>query len=147
RTCSPPFSCRRRSSSWRSTAARRRRRRSASSHAMKIFDNPNFNFVRWRWHALALSTVIVLAGAYIIGTRGLQTGVDFEGGTVVILKFNETPDLGRITAALGGDAVVQQYGPAENRDVMIRVKRVGAEIGGDLSREVGNIIAALKTAN
>ena len=22
---------------------------------MRIFDNPNFNFIRWRWHAIALS--------------------------------------------------------------------------------------------
>ena len=114
---------------------------------MQIFKNPNYDFVRWRWHALVLSTLLILAGAFIIGTRGLQKGVDFEGGTVVILKFNETPNLERITAALGGEAVVQQYGPAENRDVMIRVKRVGEEIGGDLSREVNNIISTLKTAN
>ena len=114
---------------------------------MKLFDNPNFDFVRWRWHALALSVLVIGAGLFMIGTRGLQKGVDFEGGTIVILKFNETPDLDRITGALGGDAIVQQYGPAENRDVMIRVKNVGEESGGDLSREVGRIIGALKAAN
>ena len=114
---------------------------------MQIFKNPNYDFVRWRWHALVLSTVVILAGAFIIGTRGLQMGVDFEGGTVVILKFHEAPNVERITAALGGDAVVQRYGPAENNDVMIRVKRVGEELGGDISREVGNIIASLKAAN
>jgi preprotein translocase subunit SecF len=114
---------------------------------MKIFTNPNFDFVRWRWHALALSLLIVLAGGYLIATRGLQKGVDFEGGTIVILKFSEDPDLNRITAVLGGDAVVQRYGEPENRDVMIRVRRVGEESGGDLSREVGRIIATLKAAN
>ena len=114
---------------------------------MQIFKNPNYDFVRWRWHALVLSTVVILAGAFIIGTRGLQMGVDFEGGTVVILKFHEAPNVERITAALDGDAVVQRYGPAENNDVMIRVKRVGEELGGDISREVGNIVASLKAAN
>ncbi|HJR61293.1 MAG TPA: protein translocase subunit SecF [Vicinamibacterales bacterium] len=113
---------------------------------MKIFDNPNFDFVKWRWQALALSALVILAGAFVIGTRGLQKGVDFEGGTIVILKFNETPNLNAIIAALGGDAVVQQYGEAANRDVMIRVKRVGEETGGDLSREVDRIIATLKAA-
>lgn len=114
---------------------------------MQIFTNPNFDFVRWRWHALILSALVILAGAFVIGTRGLQKGVDFEGGTIVILKFNETPEIGRIVAALGGDAIVQQYGEAENKDVMIRVKRVGEEAGGDLSREVDRIIATLKAAN
>jgi preprotein translocase subunit SecF len=114
---------------------------------MQIFKNPNFDFVRWRWHALVLSLVVVGAGAFMIATRGLQKGVDFEGGTTVILKFDQTPELNRITAALGGDAIVQQYGQAENRDVMIRVKRVGEESGGDLSREVDRIIATLRAAD
>ena len=47
----------------------------------------------------------------------------------------------------GGDAVVQQYGPAENHDVMIRVRRTGQESGGDLSREVDSIVNALKAGN
>lgn len=114
---------------------------------MQIFKNPNFDFIRWRWYALALSLLIILAGGFVIATKGLQKGVDFEGGTIVILKFDQAPDLNRITSALGGDAVVQQYGNAENRDVMIRVKRVGAESGGELSREVDTIIADLKAAN
>lgn len=114
---------------------------------MQIFKTPNYDFIRWRWHALILSALIIGAGMLTIATRGLQKGVDFEGGTVVILKFAETPDLNRITAALGGDAVVQQYGQAENRDVMIRVKRVGEESGGNLSNEVDRIVSTLKNAN
>ena len=88
---------------------------------MNFFKNPNYDFVRWRWHAIALSLVVILAGLSLIATRGLQKGVDFEGGTIVILKFDQQPDLSRIRGALGsrmpggGDAVVQNYGPAENQ--------------------------------
>ena len=113
---------------------------------MQILKNPNFDFVRWRWHALALSLVVILAGAFLIGTRGLQKGVDFEGGTIVILHFDQPPDIGRIQQALG-DATVQRYGPTDNHEVMIRVKRTGAESGGDLSREVDNVINRLREAN
>jgi preprotein translocase subunit SecF len=114
---------------------------------MQIFTNPNFDFVRWRWHALIISVVVVGAGLFLIATRGLQKGVDFEGGTVVVLSFHQDPDLGAITNALGGDAVVQQYGPVENHDVMIRVTRVGEEVGAEVSREVDHIISTLKAAN
>jgi preprotein translocase subunit SecF len=114
---------------------------------MQIFKNSNFDFVRWRWHALALSLVVIIAGMALIGTRGLQKGVDFEGGTIVILSFHQTPSVNAITEALAGDAIVQRYGPEENNDVMIRVKRVGAEAGADLSREVTSIISTLKAAN
>src|SRR5688572_11655026 len=120
---------------------------------MSVSSKPNYDFVKWRWHAIALSLLVILAGAAVIMTRGLQMGVDFEGGTIVILKFDQQPDLQRIRTALansmsgGGDAVVQQYGPADNRDVMIRVRRTGAESGGDLSREVDSIVNALKAGN
>ena len=120
---------------------------------MSFFNNPNYDFVKWRWHAIALSLIVILAGVATIATRGLQKGVDFEGGTIVILKFDQAPDLQRIRTALasgmagGGDAVVQNYGPAENRDVMIRVRRTGQESGGDLSKEVDAILSALRAGN
>jgi preprotein translocase subunit SecF len=120
---------------------------------MRFFSNPNYDFVKWRWHAIALSLVVILAGVAVIMTRGLQKGVDFEGGTIVILKFDQPPDLQRIRTAIassmpgGGDAVVQQYGAAENRDVLIRVRRTGQEAGGELSKEVDSIINALKAGN
>ena len=114
---------------------------------MKIFTNPNYDFVRWRWHAIALSLVVVLAGAYLIATRGLQMGVDFEGGTIVIVKFEQTPDIPAIRNLFGGDAVVLEYGPRANNDIMIRVKRTGSEVGADLSREADKVVATLKQSN
>jgi preprotein translocase subunit SecF len=114
---------------------------------MQILNNSNIDFVRWRWHALILSAIVVAAGMYLIGTRGLKKGVDFEGGTAVTLQFNETPDFGRIRAALSNDAVVQRYGPADKNQVLVRVKRTGQEAGGELSREAEAIVQTLKAAN
>ena len=120
---------------------------------MSFFKNSSYDFVKWRWHAIALSLVVILAGVATIATRGLQKGVDFEGGTIVILKFDQAPDLQRIRGALasgmpgGGDAVVQNYGAVDNRDVMIRVRRTGQESGGDLSKEADVILAALRAGN
>ena len=54
---------------------------------MRIFTNPTFDFSRWRWHALALSLVLVIAGAATILTRGMPLGIDFSGGTLVIVRF------------------------------------------------------------
>jgi preprotein translocase subunit SecF len=113
---------------------------------MQIFKNPNFDFVRWRWPALALSLVVIIAGMALIGTRGLQKGVDFEGGTIVILKFEQPPDTGRIQAAVG-DATVQRYGPVEANRVMVRVKSTGQEAGGSLSNEADRLVNTLKAAN
>ena len=114
---------------------------------MQILTNKtNIDFVRWRWHAIILSAIVIAAGMYIIGTRGLKKGVDFEGGTAVTLQFHQTPDFGRIRSALPNDAVVQRFGPEDKNQVLVRVKRTGQEAGGDLSREADNIIQTLKTA-
>ena len=121
---------------------------------MQIFKTPNYDFVRWRWHALAVSLVIILAGVYVMWTRGLQYGVEFSGGTIVIVKFQQPPDLQRVRSALatmpgggGANAVVQQYGSPEERQVMIRLAQAGEETGGNLSREADAVVAALKQQN
>src|SRR6185503_7458340 len=113
----------------------------ASRVIMSLFTNSNFDFVRWRWHAIALSLVVILAGLGLIATRGLQKGVDFEGGTIVIVKFDQPKGIDQVRAAVtagvagGSDAVVQDYGPSGGGSVMIRVRRTGQEAGADLSKE------------
>ena len=81
---------------------------------MHIFNNPNFDFLRWRWHAVVLSWVVILAGLGVIGTRGLPKGIEFAGGTSVIAQFDQAPSVEAVRAALnknyaggGQDAVVQ----------------------------------------
>jgi len=120
---------------------------------MSFFANPNYDFVKWRWHAIALSLLVILAGAAVIMTRGLQKGVDFEGGTIVIVKFDTPKAIEQVRAAItagvpgGGDAVVQDYGPSGSGSVMIRVRRTGQESGGELSKEAEGVMAALKKSN
>jgi len=120
---------------------------------MEILKSPNFNFVRWRWHAIALSVIVIGIGIATTLTRGLPLGVEFEGGTIVILKFDQEPDIAAIRDALaagvpdGGDAIVQRYGDPADREVMIRVSDVGAETGGELSRTAEAVEAALQKGN
>jgi preprotein translocase subunit SecF len=121
---------------------------------MKIFDNPNFDFVKWRWHAIALSALIILAGAVTIMTRGLPLGVDFAGGTIVVVKFDQAVSVehvrGAVGAAPGGignDAVVTEYGEKAQHQVMVRVAKTGAESSNDLSKMASAVVDALKQAN
>lgn len=117
---------------------------------MQILANTNYDFVRWRWHAIGLSLLLIAAGVVMMATRGIPMGVDFEGGTIVIVKFERQVELQQVRSALGsgmpagGDAVVQRYGPAENHDVMIRVRRTGEEVEGNLSREADAVVSALR---
>jgi preprotein translocase subunit SecF len=121
---------------------------------MQIFHNPNYNFVKWRWHAIALSWLIVLAGLVMIWQRGMPLGVEFSGGTIVIVKFDKPTDVQQVRQALdaalpggGENAIVQGYGDPGQNQVMIRVPTVGAEAGSNLSQTADAVVAALKKGN
>jgi preprotein translocase subunit SecF len=121
---------------------------------MHIFTNPNYNFLRWRWHAVALSWIVILAGLGTIYTKGLPKGIEFAGGTSVIMQFDQTPSIETVRDALnknypggGQDAVVQTYGDPSLRQVMVRVPQVGAEQGASLSASAQNVENALRKAN
>jgi len=121
---------------------------------MQILNQTNFDFVRWRWHAIALSLVVILAGAATIWTRGLSLGVDFAGGSIVIVKFEQVTPVDRVRAAInsmpngvGNDAVVQEYGEPAQHMVMVRVAQTAAQSSGNLSADADAVVAALKQAN
>jgi preprotein translocase subunit SecF len=117
---------------------------------MHIFKNPNFDFIRWKWHAIALSWVIILIGVFLIATKGMPKGVEFSGGTIVIVKFDQQPNLDQIRAVLpggGANAIVQQYGPPADRQVMIRVHSQESESGGALSATAEEVTKELQSKN
>jgi preprotein translocase subunit SecF len=121
---------------------------------MKLFNTPTFDFLRWRWYALAVSWLVILGGVAVIMTRGLPLGVEFSGGTIVILQFDQQPpDIGTIRGAIeaglpgdGQNAVIQRYGVESQRQVMVRVPSVGQESGAGLSEAADRVVAALKGA-
>ena len=121
---------------------------------MHIFTNLNYNFLRWRWHAVALSWVVIIAGLGLIYTRGLAKGIEFAGGTSVIMQFDQTPSVDTVRTALnqnyaggGQDAIVQTYGEPSLRQVMVRVPQVGAEQGAALASTAQAVEAAIRKAN
>jgi preprotein translocase subunit SecF len=121
---------------------------------MHIFKNTKYDFLRWRFHALALSWIVIIAGVAVMMTKGIPKGVEFAGGTVVIEQFEQPVTVQQVRAALdshypggGGDAVVQSYGDAAQRQIMIRVPQVGGEAGAALTGSADQVEQALKAAN
>jgi len=94
------------------------------------------NFMKLKWPAIVLSTLLILASLVSIATKGINFGLDFTGGIVVELGFEQQADLNKIRRALAEsefpDAVVQYFGTSS--EVMIRIApredqgAVGAQI-------------------
>src|ERR1043165_7904155 len=88
---------------------------------MQIFHNPNYDFIRWRWHAIGLSAAIIIGGAVMIAVRGVPLGIDFSGGTLVRVQFEQPVSEDQVRRALDslpGDKVVPQSGPPAARQIM-----------------------------
>jgi preprotein translocase subunit SecF len=113
---------------------------------MEILKNPQFDFLGKTRYFVAASLVIILAGIGYIAKYGLHYGVEFSGGTQLILKFQGTPQVDRIRDAVGKQApgaVIQTYGDSSKNQVLIR-------LAGDLQGEVENagrpVLDALKAS-
>jgi len=117
---------------------------------MRIFHNANYDFIKWRWHALIVSLVIIWAGVATVFMRGgLPLGIDFTGGTVVVVEF-ENPAVSedsvrQALGPLGADAVVQRYQDPVKNDIMVRLPQTGTD--ANLDEGANRIVSAIEAAN
>lgn len=95
---------------------------------MRIFENPNYDFIKYRWHAVIISSLIILAGLGVFLTRGINLGIDFAGGANIILKFRDAVPLDRLRQHPQlAKASIAQYGPADQKAVLIRLPQQARE--------------------
>ena len=91
---------------------------------MEFFRNTSFDFMRMRRVCLALSTVVVIASLGFIFSRQLNLGIDFAGGTQMIVQFAEPPDVQELRGLLQDagieNASIQSFGTEEDNSVILR---------------------------
>ena len=63
---------------------------------IEIFKSPNYNFIGRRRWAYLVSLVIMVIGLGSLATRGLKYDIDFTGGTLVQVRFEQTPAIADI---------------------------------------------------
>lgn len=80
---------------------------------MRIFQKTNFNFIKHRKIAYAISSILLVAGLVSLFVRGLNYGIDFKGGSEVVIRFEKPVDVGAVRAIMeqaGVNGSVKQYG-------------------------------------
>ena len=88
---------------------------------LKLSDS--VNFMRLRFPAMVLSTLLILGSFVSLGVNSLNWGLDFTGGTLIEVGYEDAANLsdirGKLNDANFGDAIVQNFGSSQ--DVLIRI--------------------------
>jgi preprotein translocase subunit SecF len=99
---------------------------------MKLFpDDTNLDFLRWRNVAISISGLLILASIALLAVRGLNFGVDFAGGQMIHVAFQQPPQLDRLRSdieGLGlGEANVQEFGSPRTIRILMPLPEGGEE--------------------
>lgn len=116
---------------------------------LRILHDTKFDFIRyWRW-AVGLTGAFILAGiASFVISGGVRYAIDFTGGTLVQVHFQQPPDVALFRSALDdagiSGAEIQSYGTAT--DFTIRAQEhsdIQAQGEGDASSVADEIAVVL----
>lgn len=106
----------------------------------------NFDFMALRKPAVLLSSFLILASIVSLLTLKLNVGIDFTGGSIIEVGYQQAVELEPIRNALEaegfGDAIVQHFGSAS--EVLIRLV---PDVGKDKAELSTEIITLLKTTS
>jgi preprotein translocase subunit SecF len=116
---------------------------------VELFRDVNIDWLGKKWYFLGFSLVFSVAGLLsMLFWHGIPLGVDFKGGTLVYVKFDQAANIDKIRAAADRagihDARIQSYGPAADHQVIISLaQKDTSEAKLDSGREA--IVQALQT--
>jgi preprotein translocase subunit SecF len=98
---------------------------------VELFKHISINWLGKKWWFFGISWALVVLG--IAGywlNHGLTYGIDFTGGTVIYLKFQQAPNLDLLRSSLKPESVtpplIQQYGPAAENTIQVRMQTAPA---------------------
>jgi len=102
---------------------------------MELIGTTKIDFMGRRKLAAICSTILILVGLSSLFTRGLNWGIEFTGGTLVEVAYDEPVQIAeirnRLQSAGLADAVVQYFGTS--REVSIRLPVLAEESAAEIS--------------
>ena len=117
---------------------------------MNILANIKYDFMGKRKIALFVSLILILVSLGSLFTRGLNFGLDFTGGTVVVVHFDETVAIndirGQLEQAGYSNSVVKNFGAATDIEINLAPQE-NAEAGSDEAKLSNEILDTLKELN
>jgi preprotein translocase subunit SecF len=110
---------------------------------MRIFETADYAFIPNRRKAYVFSGVLILLSLVFLLTRGLETGIDFQGGTEFVIETGQPVDVGvvrsTLSQTLGAEPEVKLFGSPT--DLLIRTI-----LTGDVETIQGQVTGAIAQA-
>jgi len=107
-----------------------------------ISKEAKFDFMGKRKIAFVVSAILMLIAITSVVSRGLNLGIDFTGGTLIELGYEQDANLTQIRSTMQsngfGDSSVQQFGTS--RDVLIRLAQ---QEGGNTAKLSDDVFQTL----
>lgn len=108
------------------------------------------NFMRLRTLATVFSVILMLGSVAALAVKGISWGLDFTGGTLIELVYDQPVRTAEIRAQLGAagydDAIVQEFGSA--RDILVRLPgddpKMGAAVAALLDQNYDGTVSAVR---
>ena len=108
-----------------------------------------FNIIKRTKLWFILSLLIILPGLVSIGVQGFNLGIDFTGGTIMDVSFEEPVSVEQVRDVMArhglGNSVIQlatEEGQTTSKDAMIRTPVLSEEarsaVAADLKESIGN---------
>ena len=112
---------------------------------IELFKNPNYDFIGKRKWAYIISIAITLIGlGSLVAKGGLRYDIDFTGGTLIQVRFEQPPTVAKIRTSLSsihlGESIIQEFG--DNREYIIRLPLVESVSSEEISRRVQNALSS-----
>lgn len=101
------------------------------------------NFMGIRHLAFAVTVLLTLVSLGSLAIKGLNFGLDFTGGALIELTYEQPADLAKVRGQLAeagyGDAVVQHFGATT--DVVVRLQGDDPQLGNRLAADLDKVSA------
>ncbi|HEE9027573.1 TPA: protein translocase subunit SecF [Campylobacter jejuni] len=102
-----------------------------------------YDFMRMRFAAISLSFILFFGSIYLLWDRGLQYGIDFSGGTLVQLKYENAAPITQIREILENQGTFQNLSVTEfgsNEEVTIRFLGSNDNVSNDIGEHISTLL-------
>ncbi|EAJ0965074.1 protein translocase subunit SecF [Campylobacter jejuni] len=102
-----------------------------------------YDFMRMRFAAISLSFILFFGSIYLLWDRGLQYGIDFSGGTLVQLKYENAAPITQIREILENQGAFQNLSVTEfgsNEEVTIRFLGSNDNVSNDIGEHISTLL-------